>query len=335
MHEFDLGFYSLDKQYFILPGLLTPTEPKESEIIRSASQKSQFRFKYSYLSTTLINKVLIQFHHLAISYWKKGCILNIEDSKVLIIFYNDEMQLFITGNNKSRSDALTIIRHFIIKINKELSLKPDELIPLPDNQNYFANYQDIIAMKKGGRKTYPTTNPYKENDISLVLSGYQKIDVITNDLKEKLSDIEKKVTNTINKLKVIDSKISDIPSLLDRNISSIKHNLEVKKIEITQLIEKMILVNQEGINDLANEFEQIILSVFIDFDSELDRKFLNLKDQNSQTDIINHKMTVAIPLINLIGLEIKSEIDLKALFTKFYRYTNNNLFNQFQSALLG
>ena len=92
-----------------------------------------------------------------------------------------------------------------------------------------------------------------------------------------------------------------------------KNKTDLKEIEqITKEIQR------RDSEKIVKEIIGFMASTFLDFDQHLDKKLKVIYDEIKNTDIIENKIKLAVPLLNLIGINIETEFNLNRFIKRLF-----------------
>ncbi len=252
--------------------------------------------------------------------WKTGCYVVKNDCEALIRKYNDRIQIKVKGEDKrARRDLMIYVTAVIEIINKDLPKPPLKLIPLPDIKNGEVQYQKLTNRLAKGKNTYyyhEDLEDEKAFDIGLLLDGIPT-----------QSEIDKIMNRLDNKLDVVIDNTNKIKSELQEHLTKIcKQNQQIQdKIApaVAAITDKTI---QE---EICQEMLQLISNAFTLHQADMDEKLKAVYQQIQNTDIVSSKLELSIPLLNVFGVNYKTEIDLKQWKKQMYEKYKLPLFNLF------
>jgi small GTP-binding protein len=313
LNQFKLSFYLPGDKYFIIPDLLDTSEPiKLTDQIRNNKESIRFVYEYVYLPNSVLPNIMVETHQILKEMWRTGCVLENDGCKALISNYQNRISIIVTGEHKKKREFMAVIRYIIDSINHELSDKPKELIPL-DGLNAFADYEVLLTREKKGKKNYildedkPTE---REFEISVLLEGIPTQDEVLG-IKEI---VQKVLTNT----EILKEGQQEIKNKLDQHYQYLIQRPENNKIKDEILIAiKEINTNQTA--EITGEIMQWITTAFEHFDGDMDEKLNEIYTDLKKTDNVDMKLTLGVPLINLLGINLETSFDVKSWASKMYQ----------------
>jgi GTPase SAR1 and related small G proteins len=325
LNQFKLCF-CIANNFFIIPDLLDTTEPSDiTDLIKSSDDTIQFAYEYEYLPKSIMPNIMVETHHIMKEKWRTGCVLDKDGSKALITNYRNRISIIVAGEHKKKREFMSVIRHIIDAINQKLTNKPKMLIPLPEINDVFVDYEELLEREKDGENYYTVFKPSKKRfEISMLLDGIPTF----NEVRE-ISDKIDKVLEKEDKI-LIDT--SEIKAKLDLHFEYFKANLP-NYGDIKDEIEDAIRhLNNQQTNEIVNEIMTWVTTAFGMFDNEMDEKLKNIHDDINKTDDIQAKLKLSIPFINLLGINFETEFDIKSWAKKMHEKYKIEIF-KFMGAL--
>ncbi len=328
LHQFKLCFCTPDHSQFIVPDLLDTAEPLDStEPVRSSSEKIEFVYEYDYLPKSIMPNIMVETHHIMTKKWRTGCVLCRDGCKALVTNYRNRISITVTGEYKKKREFMAIIRFGIDSINQKLGNKPVCLIPLPGMNNEFADYERLLAREKKGKSDY-IFDEDKPTEKSIPISDL--LDGIPSEKEVRISGSEfKELKDGINDLKndhkEIKCDLNDIKNKLDLHYNyliSLPCNGKIKN-EIEETIKEL---NTQQTDKITGELTATLIAIFREFDKEIDAKLKGIYNDLKKTDNLQTKLKLSIPLINLLGIDLGVEFDIKSWATKMYKKYELQLF---------
>jgi hypothetical protein len=267
---------------------------------------------------------MVECHKILSHRWRTGCILQKSDCQALITNYRNRLTITVTGDHKQKREFMSIIRHLIDDINSELTDKPRMLIPLPDEKGE-ADYLELLEKEKDGERNHTIYRPVKKRfEIAMLLEG------ITNPLEvDKLTDIAKAVlSNTedllcrVNEIKSDTTEIRENQYFQFEYLEEILHG-RVSKEEYNSMMDE--LLNKQSVALIGDLMDGISNTIEL-MEEDLDEKLIALYEELKKTDDVGVKLKLSVPILNLLGLNIESEIDIKSWAKKMYEKHKVQLF---------
>ncbi len=311
LNQFKLCFCLPDHSHFILPDLLDTNEPnKITEPIRKAKDSIRFVYDYEYLPKSTMPRIIVETHRIYSKIWRTGCLLQSNGCKALVTNYQNRISIIVTGEHRKKYEFMSVIRFLIDSINQELRDKPNMLIPLP-GVDAFADYEELLDRQKDGEKFFTLYKPIKKKfEISVLLEGVASQDEVRK-ISEKLDLLDEKVDIIINKLDSHYEYLINLPDnqkIKDGILDAIKEMNSQQSTEITE----------EIMYGIASAFDQVTGK----FDARLTEIHADLK----KTDDVQMKLKLAVPFINLIGINLETEFDVKSWAKKMYEKHEMKIF---------
>ena len=171
LQQFKLCFYTPDRRSFIIPDLLDTKEPIGATEDFIGENTVQFIYKYAYLPSFIMPKIMVETHPSRTQRWRTGCILKKEKSSALIKSYNDQIFIYVNGSGNKKRELMAVLRHLIDSINRDMPERPEMHIPLPGTSE-TVDYQELIEREKDGEQFYTLYKPEKKKfEIAVLLGG--------------------------------------------------------------------------------------------------------------------------------------------------------------------
>jgi acylphosphatase len=263
--------------------------------------------------------VMVEAHNIISFKWRTGCILNRNGCKALISNYQNRITIVVIGEHKKKREFMAVIRHILETINQKLSNKPIAFIPLP-GINAFAEYETLLARERKGKEYFifdedkPTE---KQFTISELLEGIPTNGEVSY-LNSKFDEVNAKIDGLKGGVDQINRKLDshyEYLITLPTN-SKIKDGIQdaIKELNAQQTVE----ITGEIINWITTSFEA--------FDGVMDDKLQEIFNDIQKTDDVQMKLKLAIPLINLVGVNFETEFDVKNWVAKTYNKHELKLF---------
>ncbi|MCP4969689.1 MAG: GTP-binding protein [Arcobacter sp.] len=311
LNQFRLCFYQSNKEEFIIPDLLDTKEPsnKTGDFRNPSDNVIKFVYEYDYLPKTIMPQIIVETHNMLCDMWRTGCILKYDNSKALISTYSNRIYIFALGDNRKRRELLIIIRSLIDSINTKSSYKATKLVPLPNLDNEFADYQVLLNREKKGKDYYYFDEDLETEKCYLIhdlLEGIPSDKEITGKkLKELLELVSKDVKDIKGGVKEINIKLDDIVFEF-KEISETNQSTVIK--ELTNFMSIAFETNIEVLND------------------DIQEKFEEFKKK----DNFELKIKASVPLLKeLTGINIEAEFDIKNWTEEMYNKHKLNIYKLF------
>jgi len=303
---FKLCYYLPNHDQFIIPDLLDTTEPEELTMpMRLDNESINFIYEYEYLTKSTMPFIMVETNSMIQHMWRTGCILQYKNCRALVRNYKNEILLTVVGEPIINREFMAIIRNIIDSINNKLSDKPKQLIPLPGT-NEFVDFEKILAFEKSGNKTYDHYDSQKgiieKFDISKLLEGIPSQDEV------------KIIREILDEVKKINDKLdANFQYLIDQPV-----NGKIKDEII--LMTKELVLNQQ--KEIIDEFMQ----AFVSLEDKMDDNLKGIYSALKKTDNLEMKLKVGIPFINLLGVNLEAEFDIKNWAKTMYEKYKLNIF---------
>ena len=320
--EYKLAFKVNDNEY-IIPSLLerNPSDRVLEPFYSKDEDTLDFVFDYKNLPKYIIPQILVDFQRTLTftDYWRDGCVIKKDDTRALIHAVGNQIIIKLRGGNKiKRRDLMIHIRALMEKINNDLPIPPKKLIPLPGtNRQGYVEYEILLRRLSKGKSIYiyhEDLDDEQEFKILELLDGIGTEDEIL----KKLNDIDSKVTKTLHNTEDLKNRLDDHFSIL---IEYAQANQQIKDL-IVPAINKIEENMKEKIADL-------ILDKIQKYRDSLDDKLNTILDDVNKTDDVNIKLKLSVPLLNLIGINVETEFDIKSWSERMYNKYKMQIFKLF------
>ncbi len=319
LHQFKLCFCFVDHSYFIIPDLLDTKEPLDiTEPIRVSENNIQFVYEYEYLPKSVMPNIMVDTHQIITHMWRTGCVLEHSGSEALITNYRNRISIIVNGEYKKKREFMSVIRFIIDSVNQKLSNKPVTLIPLP-TINAFAEYERLLTREKKGKTEY-IFDEDKQTErkflISELLDGVPSNEDI-KDAGEKFAEVLNKLDRLKYDIEIIKENQEEIIITLNSHyeyLINLPENKSVKD-DILMLINEMSV---KQTSEIVTEIMKMLEITFEESNIEIDNKFKNIYNDLKKTDDVQTKLKLSIPFINIIGINLETEFDIKSWTKKMY-----------------
>jgi len=195
MKKFDLCFsFPGEETHYLVPDLLDKQEPEEAAIF-DAEQCLNFQYHYPVLPEGLLPRFIVRTHVLSENQarWRSGVILAFEGCRALVKADAQDKKVFISvsGPQPARRRLLAVIRSDFECIHNDIrNLKPQQMVPLPEEPKVVVSYDELIVMERNGIKTFPKVvdEQVVEVDVHDLLNG---VDLEGSRKRDKVTDYSK------------------------------------------------------------------------------------------------------------------------------------------------
>ena len=306
--EFKLCFHVPSLKIYIIPDLLGTTEPLDTNEIRQDEKNIQFEYEYgSYLPKFVMPNIMAEMYHVInIEHmWRTGCVVQNGNCKSLIASYRNRIKIIVTGEHKQKREFLAVIRFIIDKINKRLFGNINMLIPLPGTDNMHVDYKELLEMEKDDKDSYTIYKPSKKKfKISKLLDGFPREDEVISIGKETFKEM---LASQSREMKEMNERQTE--EIIGRTKNNFQDVLaEMKNMKLQQ---KNILV-VEIMAKIEDAFEKFSDKI----NEEIEKKFDKLKQTDA--DDWQARLELSVPLLNLLGINLGVEFDLKGWANRMY-----------------
>jgi internalin A len=313
--QFRLCFYLPDRRQFIIPDLLETAEPHEfTEPIRNSANSINLVYDYEYLPKSVMPQILVETHFLHFKIWRTGCILKYRDCIALIISYGNQIRIKVSDGHRSKKDLLAIIRNTIDQINERLTNNTKILIPLPGT-NEFVGYEELLERDKDGETVYKIYKPEKrEFEISQLLEGISTKD----EVKQLLYEIKQNQVKQSQEHSTLITNIAEVKNKLDQHYQYLidqPQNNQLKEL----ILEGMTTCTDQQTKEITDEIIRTISNAFEIHQGDLNEKFKEIFTDFKKTTDLQIKLKLGIPLINLLGIDLAAEFNIKSWASKMYQ----------------
>lgn len=178
MKKFQLCFtFPDDDSHYLIPELLDKQEATETEAFRLA-ECLNFEYRYPVLPEGLLPRFIVRTHSLSadLPRWRTGVVLEFEGNRALVKADVQDKRVFIavSGPAAGRRRLLAIIRSDFERIHADISkLKPEALVPVPNQPKLAVSYARLLTFETKGIQTFPEAvgDDVLELDVQELLNG--------------------------------------------------------------------------------------------------------------------------------------------------------------------
>ncbi len=257
---------------------------------------------------------MAETHHILLEKWRTGCVLQYNDCKALVTNYQNKISIVVVGEHKKKREFMAIIRHLIDTINQELSDKPNMLIPLPGTSKY-ADYEELLERERDREMYFTLYKPIKKKfEISDLLEGVSNQDEIRK-ISKKLDEVLANQREIKDKL---DSHYDYLIKLPDN--SKIKDHISNAVNEI----------NAQQTTEISEDIMQGITTAIEQSKGDLDNRLTEIYTDLKKTDDVQMKLKLAVPFINMFGVNLEIEFGVKSWAEKMYEKHKSKIFTLFE-----
>ncbi len=239
--------------------------------------------------------------------WRTGCILKHDNSKALISTYSNRIFIFVLGDNRKKRELLIIIRSIIDRINAKSSYKTKRLVPLPDLDNKYADYQVLLNIEKNGEEKF-YFDKYLETEKPFLIT-------------ELLEDIPR------------DKEVTEIRGLLEtilKGVEDIKGGVDELKIILTKIELEFKNISEQNQKIVINELINFMKIAFKANNSALHDVLEQKFKEHKEKDNFEFKIKASMPLLKeLTGISIEAKFDIKKWAMRMYEKHKLKIFELF------
>lgn len=317
LNQFKLCFYLSDKCRFIIPDLLDTNEPYDvTEPIRKANDNIRFVYEYEYLPKSIMPHIMVETHEILFRMWRTGCLLRGNECHALISNYQNRVSIIVAGPHKKKREFMAVIRHLVDTINQKLTDRPKMLIPLPDADAY-ADYDELMEREKDGEKHYTVYKPVKNRyEIAVLLEGVPTHDEIQA-ISQKLDSVLAHNQNVKSDLEMIIETQKSISVRLEDHYHYLV-TANGNNAQYPELLEYIKQMTEEQRFQTSMEIMKCLALAFEHFGNNIDARLTEIYTDLKQTDDVQTRLTLSVPFINLLGINLETEFDIKSWATKMY-----------------
>ena len=280
LNQFKLCFYLPDRKYFILPDLLNTLEPIDQTVpIRNSKDSIRFVYKYDYLPKSIMPYVMVKAHKILETTWRTGCIINKDNCRALISVYKNQLTIIVIGKHKQKREFMSVVRYLIDGIHREIGIKPEMLIPLPEEMG-LVDYEELLEKESDGERYHSIYKPQKRKfEISILLEGISKLDYSeesNQSLKEKLDEVLSNQNEIKSDLGDIKDEVMSFTAALERIESGINSLNPPDLNQINKVLESKLgdfIKELPTSNDIAKEWKEMNRKGLLNMDAKAKLKW--------------------------------------------------------------
>lgn len=298
LNQFKLCFYLANGEHFIIPDLLDTTEPVAvTRPIRDDAEAISFVYDYEYMPSSVMPRIMVDGHGLLKQKWRTGCVLQYNNCNALVSCYQNRLTITVQGQRRQKREFLAVIRNMVDEINKDLTGKPKMLVPLPGITNAFAEYQVLLNRERKGRKEYVhdgDKDTEKVFELSQLLEG-----IPGNDEMRELFTISRKILASTERIEIT----------LDEQFHYLVKRSGIDSNKIIDAVVELTKAQQDAVmNDIMTFISGAFEIQHVEIDKQLQKIYADL----SESDDVEMKLKLSIPFLNLLGVELETEVDVKS-----------------------
>ncbi len=220
MKKFELC-YEVDEKRVLVPDLLAVPEP---EFDFDYTGALRFIVQYDFLPRSVLPRFIVNMYRDIEEglQWRTGVVLTDHDFRAMAVIKADYMDrhIYIYVSGPGKRDYFAAILFTLRSINSSFEkLKTKELVPLPDNTEVTASYQQLLGLEEEGYEYYLAENrkKYRVKDLLGTITGRPSTE-------EELSKLLSKLANEKDTAESLAKKVNDM-LILKPNILGIEMNL--------------------------------------------------------------------------------------------------------------
>ncbi len=323
--------FKKNEDEIVLPSLLKGNP--SDDVFKSFEQGKILHFIYSYIKipTNMISQIIVRLSDdKLLNYWRTGCHIEQNDCESIIASYNNRIEIKIKGEDDiKRRNVMIYLTTIIEEINEDLPVPPVKMIPLPNTKGGMVEYEVLINMFKLG-KTEFIHNKYKSNqrafNIIELLDGIPQELKISDKSTKMLEEIKDTVASTQKGVEQINKTVQDIDSKMDKQFQYlIKINQQNQQIQDKIKPAVAAITDKTMQEEIYQDMKLLMSNVLTLMDEELQAVYQEIQ----KTDVVSSKLELSIPFLNVLGVNYKTEIDLKQWKKNMYEKYKLPLFNLF------
>ena len=178
MKKFELCFtFPDDDTHYLVPELLDKQEPEATAEFRPA-ECLNFEYRYPVLPEGLLPRFIVRTHALStdLPRWRTGVVLAFEGNRALVKadVQDKRVSIAVCGPAAGRRRLLAVIRSDFERIHADISkLRPEALVPVPDQPAVAIPYVKLLAFEAKGIRRFPEVagEDVLDLDVRELLSG--------------------------------------------------------------------------------------------------------------------------------------------------------------------
>lgn len=344
LNKFGL-MYKASDNHFIVPEHLSKARPYETWEHEKGQSLLQYRYQFDkYMPKGIMSRLIVVLHDYILDHnlvWHRGVNLSHNRTYAEIIEqYGGTNQFDIRITGLFPRDLLIIITQAFDKILSDFQkLEVSKSVRCPceecedSTEPYFHNIADIEqALIKKYKKRNPTVECKVSYEQILIKELLLLIDAETvwEEIKEKLKDsavfeeLEEIQSELRSQGKYISAKLDNIEILFMEEFSNLSNELESlsNREEIAEIIKTSIDTGNEQLFEEITSFLTVAFEVNNLIQSENLGEYKDALDSlKKSSDYWESKIKFAVPLLNLIGLQIETKFDLKKFIKNIKKKT--------------
>jgi small GTP-binding protein len=178
MKKFELCF-EIDNNSVLIPDLLEVQEPI---IDFEAAESLKFIIEYDFLPKSVLPRFIVKMHEDIKNdwRWRTGVVLEDRSFQSAAVIKADEQnkRIFINVKGDQKRDYFAVIRKTLSDINNSFeNLSFTELVPLPGNEEFEVEYEELIGYEIAGRDEYFVGKIRESYSVTELLNGIEKQEI--------------------------------------------------------------------------------------------------------------------------------------------------------------
>ena len=190
MRKFELLYDIKTDKEFLIPGSL----PLKEVPTGNWEDSLQFQYDYEVYFSSIITRLMVKMNGSIVSglQWRKGVVFEDRGNKALVKADIEEEKIYIDviGTENTKRDFLSKIRGNFDEIHKAFeSLEIQQLVPIPEHEGYFEDYDHLLNLEELGKETFVPRGLKIDTEVKLVLNGVES--ELAREQKRKEKDKDK------------------------------------------------------------------------------------------------------------------------------------------------
>lgn len=172
MRKFELCYQISDRAEFLVPDLLSVSQPELPETDR---EQSVVVFEYAdFVPRSILPRLMVRMHPQIVGElrWRTGVMFEDDESgaRALVRVDYQERKVRVVVSGTGRRDYLAVIRSELRQLHRRFErLDVAERVPLPDNPRVSVSYKHLILLEERGDTKLLPEGSEREYDVSELL----------------------------------------------------------------------------------------------------------------------------------------------------------------------